>query len=104
MSQRVTLIGDERVEIECASVRYDHATWRRIYGAGSHGQDEMTAPATVTLGEVKLAERQIIQRGDWTQLTWDEADQVRLTRQIHGPFRSAGDGFPFTLISVQAEL
>ena len=83
MSRRVTLIGDERVEIECESIRYE------------------AAAAAVTLGRVDLATWQRVRLGNWTHLTWDEPGQGRLLGKVNGPILSALDGFQFTLKDVK---
>ena len=73
----------ERVEIECASIRHD------------------PAEGSVTLDRVDLATWQRVRFGRWTHLAWKEADQELLVGKIEGPILSALDGFQFTLKDVK---
>ena len=80
---RVVLIGQqERVEIECASIRHD------------------PAEGSVTLDRVDLATWQRVRLGSWTHLAWKEADQDLMVGKIEEPILSALDEFRFTLKDV----
>jgi hypothetical protein len=79
MSKRVTLSGryftppDITYDLECEEVHFEADAWRTVYGARGDAQQEMTAPASVSLVGVNAMDWEKARHGDWTHVTWSDS-------------------------------
>ena len=85
---------DEWIEVECASVDYEHGS------TTSHGNAE---PPFLTLGQVDLVTWRLVKAGPWSRVTWDDPVHGRMAGEICGAVVSVGRNVRFTLRDVTPE-